>query len=78
MQKQLGLRMREKRAAMLADNYINIPSKEEEDDEVEEVDEDSMDTTEESNDDQSEMISNVEQEDVSTKDSYGEYTSKFI
>ena len=71
MQKQLGLRMREKRAAMLAENYINIPSKEEEDEDDDdvEVDEDSMDTTEESNDDdiQSEIISNVDQENVSRK-----------
>lgn len=78
MQKQLGLRMREKRAAMLAENNINISSKDDEDeeeDEVEEVDEDSMDTTEESNDDQSEIVSNIE---VSIKDSFWRCISKFI
>lgn len=71
MQKQLGLRMQEKRAAMLAENYINIPSKEEEeeDDDAEvEVDEDSMDTTEESNDAHSEIVSNMDEENVSEKD----------
>lgn len=70
MQKQLGLRMQEKRAAMLAENHINIPSKQEEEDDDDndddaEVEEDSMDTTEESNDAPSELISNIDQENVS-------------
>jgi hypothetical protein len=68
MQKQLGIRMRAKRAAMLAENNINLPSKDEDDEdeleEIEEVDEDSMDTTDESNDANSEIISNVDKENV--------------
>jgi hypothetical protein len=65
MQKQLGIRMREKRAAMLAENNINLPSKyEDELEEVEEVDDESMDTTDESNDANSEVISSVDKENV--------------
>jgi hypothetical protein len=69
MQKQLGIRMQAKRAAMLAENNINILNKdddeeEEEEEEDKEIDEDSMDTTNESNDANSEIISNVDQENV--------------
>jgi hypothetical protein len=65
MQKQLGIRMRAKRAAMLAENNINIPTEDDdEEEEVEEIDEDSMDTTNESNDANSEIISNVDKENV--------------
>ena len=62
MQKQLGIRMQAKRAAMLADN---IPQKdEEEEEEIQEIDEDSMDTNNESNDTNSEIISNNDKENV--------------
>ena len=67
MQKQLGIRMRAKRAAMLAENTINIPMKD--DDDIEEEndidDEDaSMDTTDESNDATSDGLSTMEKENV--------------
>lgn len=67
MQKQLGIRMQAKRAAMLAENNMNFSTKDDEDDEeeVEEVDEDSMDTTNESNNDvNSDIISNVDKENI--------------
>jgi len=69
LQKQLGIRMRAKRAAMLAENNINISNKDDDDDEEEEkeIDEDSMDTTNESNDANSEIISNVDKENVKQK-----------
>ncbi|CAF1495754.1 unnamed protein product [Adineta ricciae] len=65
MQKQLGIRMQAKRAAMLAENVINIKDddeEEEEEDEINEVDDDSMDTTNESNDANSEVISTIDKE----------------
>jgi len=67
MQKQLGIRMQAKRAAMLAENNINILNKDDEEEEEEEeieIDEDSMDTTNESNDANSEIISNADKENV--------------
>ena len=62
MQKQLGIRMQAKRAAMLAENVINIKDdeEEEEEDEINEVEDDSMDTTNESNDANSEVISTID------------------
>ncbi|CAF1374369.1 unnamed protein product [Rotaria sp. Silwood1] len=71
MQKQLGIRMRAKRAAMLAENPTNIPNKEDDDDddndndneeEDKEVDEDSTDSHNENNDANSEIISNMDKE----------------
>ncbi|CAF1055497.1 unnamed protein product [Rotaria sp. Silwood1] len=71
MQKQLGIRMRAKRAAMLAENPTNIPNKEDDDDddndndneeEDKEVDEDSTDSRNENNDANSEIISNMDKE----------------
>lgn len=50
MQKQLGIRMRAKRAAMLADNPVNIPNEEEEEeekddnDDIKEIEDDSSDS----------------------------------
>jgi hypothetical protein len=67
MQKQLGIRMQAKRAAMLAENNINLPTNDDDEDEVEEVDEDSMDSTNGSNDANSEIISNVDKENVRRK-----------
>jgi hypothetical protein len=70
LQKQLGIRMRAKRTAMLAENSINIPNKDDDDveeEEEKEIDEDSMDTTNESNDANSEIISNVDKENVKQK-----------
>jgi hypothetical protein len=63
MQKQLGIRMQAKRAAMLAE-HIPIKDDEEEEEEEKEVDEDSMDTTNESNDANSDIISNNDKENV--------------
>ncbi|CAF4013097.1 unnamed protein product, partial [Adineta steineri] len=66
MQKQLGIRMRAKRAAMLAENVTNTKiesdDEEEEEQEAEEIDEDSMDTTDESNDVNSEIVSIIDKE----------------
>ncbi|CAF4397686.1 unnamed protein product [Rotaria sp. Silwood2] len=74
MQKQLGIRMRAKRAAMLAENPTNIPNKddddddddnndnEEEEEEDKEMNEDSTDSNNESNDANSEIISNMDKE----------------
>ncbi|CAF4189698.1 unnamed protein product, partial [Rotaria sordida] len=68
MQKQLGIRMRAKRAAMLAENPTNIPDKDDDDDNEEEeeedkdINEDSTDSTNESNDVNSEIISNMDKE----------------
>jgi len=72
MQKQLGIRMRVKRAAMLAENSTNIPSKDEDEEEEEpnEIDEDSMDTTDESNDANSEIISNIDKENVKYNENF--------
>lgn len=75
MQKQLGIRMRVKRAAMLAENATNVPSKDDEDEEEDEeepneIDEDSMDTTNESNDANSEIISNIDKENVKENENF--------
>ena len=65
MQKQLGIRMQAKRAAMLAENVINIKDDDdEEEEEINEVDDDSIDTTNESNDANSEVISTIDKENV--------------
>jgi hypothetical protein len=73
MQKQLGIRMQAKRAAMLAENNINILNKDDEEEEEEEeieIDEDSMDTTNESNDANSEIISNIDKENVKENENF--------
>jgi hypothetical protein len=64
MQKQLGIRMQAKRAAMLAEHILIKDEEEEEEEEEKEVDEDSMDTTNESNDANSDIISNNDKENV--------------
>lgn len=64
MQKQLGLRMKEKRAAMLAENPINIP--EEKDEPVEEEEEAEEESESESEGSPSEVLSTVEREPVSS------------
>ena len=66
MQKQLGIRMRAKRAAMLAENTINIPMKDDDEimEEENDVEDDSMDTTDESNDATSDAVSTMEKDNV--------------
>ena len=66
MQKQLGIRMRAKRAAMLAENTINIPMKDDDDifEEENDIEDDSMDTTDESNDATSDVVSTMEKDNV--------------
>lgn len=75
MQKQLGIRMRAKRAAMLAENVTNLlPNKDhdnydddndiDEDDKENDDDDDSEDSTSEENDANSEIVSNVDKENV--------------
>ncbi|UJR15390.1 hypothetical protein I4U23_002338 [Adineta vaga] len=66
MQKQLGIRMRAKRTAMLADNVINMKDEVEDEEEVEDInevdDDDSMDSTNESNDANSDVMSTIDKE----------------
>jgi hypothetical protein len=80
MQKQLGIRMQAKRAAMLAENNINILNKDDEEEEEEEIeiDEDSMDTTNDSNDANSEIISNADKENVKNNKKIFKYKNLFF
>jgi hypothetical protein len=67
MQKQLDIRMRTKRAAMLAENTINLLVNDDDDDIVDgenDNDEASVDTTDESHDDTSEVMSTVDKDNV--------------
>jgi hypothetical protein len=67
MQKQLDIRMRTKRAAMLAENTINLLVNDDDDDIVDDEndnDEASVDTTDESHDDTSEVMSTVDKDNV--------------
>ncbi|CAM4776049.1 unnamed protein product [Rotaria magnacalcarata] len=62
MQKQLGIRMQVKRAAMLADNPTNIQIEDEDDNEDEDVKEIEDDSSESNDDADSEIISEVDKE----------------
>ncbi|CAF4160202.1 unnamed protein product, partial [Rotaria magnacalcarata] len=64
MQKQLGIRMQVKRAAMLADNPTNIQIEDEDDNEDEDVKEIEDDSSESNDDADSEIISEVDKENV--------------